>query len=258
MPETKTLRSWREILRGACGTPQQKKALAEQIGQLTVRTIDRWISGESNPQKVEVIRKLAYISEEMQEALQREFPEAFLPNRAVPPFEQVKLPSEFYRSVVQACAVEPASKRRWTVWHLVVNQIIPHLDPERQGFVVFYTSVRSAQIQFELGAGNLFWGVRQIDSEEQRRDPWLVRAMEPGSPFFVNACTSLQVPESLLNREKVRSIGYFPLFRAGVAGGGLLLCSTQEDFFSTLRQTLIEQYADLLALMLPDGAFRPE
>ncbi|HEU5378248.1 MAG TPA: GAF domain-containing protein [Ktedonobacteraceae bacterium] len=262
MSEIKTVRSWREILKDVCATPQQKKAVAEQLGHLTVRTIDRWISGQSNPQKTEAIRGLALLSEEMLESLQQEFPEAFLPKQAVLPFEQMTLPAEFYRRVVQACAWVPASKRRWTIWHLVANQMVPHLDPERRGLLVIYTRIRSTQVQFEEGAGDLVWTARQIEAPPSQVDQWLVQAMLADRPFFINSCADAHIspPVCLIKHELIQSIGYFPLFRAGVADGGLLFCSTQEDFFSALRQSLIEQYADLFALMLddPGSAFQKE
>lgn len=257
MEGVKPLRSWREILKDV--NPHQKQEMA-QGGLASVRTIDRWISGQSNPQKRETIRELAHMSDEMLEALKSAFPEAFQETKpAATNLERVGLPLEFYRRVTHAYARVPLSSRRWTIWHLVANQMLPHLDMERSGLVL--VSVRATPetnvLLFGEGAGNTCWTTRQITQSSIPGDPWLVQAVAEGRPFFLPSCVLSQVfpPSCLVNREQIQSMGFFPLYRAGVAGGGLLLCSTQEDFFTPLRQDLIAEYACLFAFAFSDSDF---
>lgn len=261
------VRSWRDILRSACENPQKKREIADQVGFVSLRTIDRWISGQSNPQKNETIRQLSQVitDEEMMEALKREFPEAFhLPKQPVVSIEQVHLPSEFYRRVAHAYAHVPLASRRWTIFHLVSNQMLPHLDAECAGLIMIYvrcTTSTPPTLHFEEGAGNTIWTTRQMTQRMATANtgtqPWLGQAIAAGRPFFLQSCVLSEVLPSacFLHGELIQSIGFFPLQRGGMAAGGLLLCSTQEDFFTPLRQALIEEYSYLFSLALNDSDF---
>lgn len=256
----RSLRSWREILGSVCENQQKKQEIAEQVGFVTVRTIDRWISGQSSPQKSETIKKLAVTSEEMFEALEREFPEVFqFSKQPAIVVERISLPSEFYRRIIHAYAHVPRSSRRWTIFHLVSNQMLPQLDPERAGLMMVYAHCAGSGpnvLTFEEGAGNTFWTTRQMQ-DTRNAEQWLVQVVAACRPFFVQSCSisHLFPPSSFLHSNLIQSMGFFPLYRSGVAAGGLLLCSTQEDFFTPLRQALIEEYSCLFALALNDGDF---
>lgn len=256
----RSLRSWREILGSVCENSQKKQEIAEQVGFVTVRTIDRWISGQSSPQKNETIKRLAFTSEEMFEALEREYPEVFqFSKQPSIHIERISLPSEFYRRVIHAYAHVPRSSRRWTIFHLVSNQMLPQLDPERAGLVMIYVRCAVSTptiLTFEEGAGNSFWATRQVQ-EQSDTEPWLVRAITACRPFFIQSCvvSRLFPPSCLLRSDLIQSMGFFSLYRSGAAAGGLLLCSTQEDFFTPLRQALIEEYSCLLSLALNDNDF---
>lgn len=263
MGEIQYLRSWREILKSACELPEKKQEIAQAVGFVSVRTIDRWISGQSNPQKNEAIRKLseAINSAEMLEALKREFPEAFQTvTQTGIDVVRPTLPFEFYRRVTHAYAHVPLTSRRWTIFHLVFNQMVPHLDTERVGLAIVYlrTDEVPGLLQFGEGAGNSIWTTRQVEQETIDGQPWLVQAVTVGRPFFVQSCATSRMfpPPCLLGRERIKSMGFFPLYRSGLTAGGVFLGAMQEDFFTPLRQTLIEEYSHLLSLALSDSDFR--
>ena len=254
--------SWRNILLAVCDTPQKKQELAQAVGFVTIRTIDRWISGTSNPQKQETIRKLGLVNEELNEALKREFPEAFQVSKpSGGQIGRVALPSEFYQRIIHAYAHVPPTARRWTIWHLVSNQMLPHLDPERTGLLVMYIRLSAstpASLLCEEGAGNTLWTTRQVQTSVNVQnadevEAWLLQAVAAGCPFFLQSCIS-PLPY-LLHHELIHSVGFFPIYRAGGTAGGLFLCARQEDFFTPLRQILIEEYACLFALALSDSNF---
>ncbi len=254
-------RSWQDILVEICDSPQKKQDIAERVGSVSVRTVDRWLSGTHKPQKDETIRKLAEISDEMRDALEYEFPEAFQLMRTLPSrVERIGVPAEFYHRTLLAYAYVPRVSRRWTIFRLVANQMIQHLDPNRAGLVLLYCSPHS-QTPFEEGVGNTHWSLRQLQAPPVEAAPdsdaWLVQAVTTGRPFFVQSCASSACypPASLLRRDIVQGMGFVPLHRSGTFGGGVLLCSSEEDFFTPLRQTLIEEYCCLLALMLSGSDF---
>lgn len=265
--ETKSLRTWREILASVGTNPQKKQELATSVGSISVRTIDRWISGQSSPQKHEMVRKLAAAipGDEMLEALTQDFPEAFhRPKRSVSAVEQVSIPSEFYRRVTHAYSHTPPQMRRWTIFSLVSSQMLPHLDPESRGLMVTYAHRSTSAIEsepailIEEGAGNAFWLTRQIQGTHTTDvGPTLAQIIAAGQPFFVQSCTVAQLspPSCFVRGDLVQGMGFFPLHRGGTVAGGLLLYSAQEDFFTPVRQALIQEYSCLFALAFNDSDF---
>jgi hypothetical protein len=114
----------------------------------------------------------------------------------------------------------------------------------------------SDTLRLEESAGNNFWTTRQIVAEACT-EPWLVQAVKGSRPFFVQSTNdaALAIPACFAKTDTVQSIGFFPLYRAGMVGGGMLLASAEADFFTPIRQTLIEEYSYLLALAFNDSDF---
>ena len=258
MGTAETLRSWRDELRDYFSAhPQSKQEIAEIIGFVSVRTIDRWISGQVRPRNHEHIRKLAALSPEMRKLLEQEFPDAF--SKQSLPIERINLPVEFSRRILHAYAHTPINSLRWTVFHQVERAMIPHLDPEKTGLALVYVREDGdvEAIQFGEGAGNSVWITRQAIAETCR-EPWLVQIVRAAQPCFIQSLidAALEIPFSCFAKaDLIQSVGFFPLYRAGVAGGGILLLSASTDFFTPLRQTLLEEYTYLLALAFRDADF---
>lgn len=250
---------WRDILRKYCENPATKQRLASE-GSVSLRTIDRWISGQSRPQKLEMVRMLADRNSELSEALRREFPEAFLSTKqpAMSMERIVSLPSEFYRRVVHVFAHVPQSARQWTIWHLVANQMLPHLDVKRSGLLcVVFALPQNETLQFLEGAGNGVWTTRQVSQTNMpaAEQPWIKNALIEARPQFIQSCVSAQVspPSCFISHELIQSMCFFPFYEAAVIAGGLFLLSAMEDFFTPQRQALIEEYSCLLALAFSDS-----
>lgn len=251
--------SWREILASLCESQQKKQDVAERVGSVSLRTIDRWLAGTHKPQKDETIRKLAELSDEMRDALEQEFPEAFQSMRPIDGSAHISLPAEFQYRVVHAYAYVPRASRRWAIFRLVSTQMLSHLDPERTGLMILYAHPapsRPDTVLFGEGAGNAFWTTRQVQ-RGMETDHWLVQSIAAGCPFFIQSCplSGFSPPSCLVRSDLIQSVGFFPLYRSGIAAGGMLLCSTQEDFFTSLRQVLVEEYSCLLSLAFSDSDF---
>lgn len=257
MVETRTLRSWQEILGAACDTPQKKQEIARKIGFVTERTLSRWIKGESNPQKPEAIRLLGQILPEMSEALEEAFPDAFIQPRQPAHSEPLHIPFEFCWRIIDTYAHVPRSAQHWTVFHLVAGQLLPQLDTGRVGMLMCYvrpmvevaTQGNQAEIYFEESAGTGSWTTRQMQ-RKTCADPWLVQAIEAARPFFIQSCSQdcITPPSCLVKHDVIQSLGFFPVYCGGISAGGMLLCSAQEDFFTPFNQTLIEKYSCLMSL----------
>jgi transcriptional regulator with XRE-family HTH domain len=253
--------SWREALKELCDSPQKKQEIAEKVGS-SVRTIDRWISGETVPQRQESIRNLAALSDELGDLLHEQWPEAFETRTArVPlPIERATLPEEFMRRVLHSYAHTARKAQRWTIYRLVCSQMLAHLDPERVGLMIVYVRQHIPQMEtlqlFER-AGSSIWATRQV-IEEVCSEPWIVQAVNDSRPLFVQSLSDalLPPPSCFANADRIQSLGFFPLYRSGCAGGGIIIVSATPDFFTPLRQSLLEEYCHLLALAFRDTDFQ--
>ena len=85
--QTGTPASWQSILGRIAKTPQERQQLASDLG-VSIITLNRWISGESRPQRPHLIRLLQVINQqhraELVDALKQDFPdiESWLKDKA--------------------------------------------------------------------------------------------------------------------------------------------------------------------------------
>ncbi len=134
--------------------------------------------------------------------------------------------------------------------------MIAHLDPEQAGLMIVYIRLAETLQIFER-VGNGVWTTRQVISESCS-EPWIVQAVKASRPFFVQSLpdSTLPPPPCFANADLIQSVGFFPLYRAGCVGGGIVLVSAMADFFTPVKQTLIEEYSYLLALAFCDTNFQ--
>ena len=254
-------RSWQEVLADLCTDQQKKQDIAERVGSVTVRTLERWLDGVHRPQKDETIRKLAEISDELRDALEREFPEAFHLTRAlVERTERGGIPSEFYNRALLAYAYVPRASRQWSIFRLVAHQVLQHLDPNRNGLILLYCHPQNPNL-VEEGMGNASWSFIQVqeDSRWTTPDPdsWLAQTARTARPAFIQSCAAADCPPppQLVRADLIASMAFLPLYRSGIYGGGIFVFSTEEHFFTPSRQALLEAYSCLFALMLSGSRF---
>ena len=248
--------SWREALKELCDSPQKKQEIAEKVGS-SVRTIDRWISGETVPQRQESIRNLAALSDELDDLLHEQWPEAFETRTARVPLPIERVPEEFMRRVLHSYAHTARKAQRWTIYRLVCSQMLAHLDPERAGLMIVYVRHQMETLRLFERAGSSIWATRQV-IEESCSEPWIVQAVSDSHPLFVQSLSdaSLPPPSCFANADRIQSVGFFPLYRSGCAGGGIIVVSATADFFTPRRQFLLEEYCHLLALAFRDTDFQ--
>ncbi|HEY7415015.1 MAG TPA: GAF domain-containing protein, partial [Ktedonobacteraceae bacterium] len=217
-----------------------------------------WISGSTIPQRQESIRNLAALSDELGDLLHEQWPEAFSSQTArVPlPIERATLPEEFVRRVLHSYAHTARKAQRWTIYRLVCSQMLAHLDPERAGLMIVYVRQMETLQLFER-AGSSIWTTRQVLSESCS-EPWIVQAVNDSRPLFVQSLSDalLPPPSCFANADRIQSVGFFPLYRSGCSGGGIIVVSATADFFTPLRQSLLEEYCHLLALAFRDTDFQ--
>ena len=265
--------AWRAILARCIEDPKEKRRIANLIGILSSRTLDRWAEGVSTPKNSQVIRKLSQVvstsQQELDEALRTAFPDAFIPSRLNEPLSHLQnpitergIPTEFVFRVLNAYSTIPLSLQHWTITNLVLEQMIHHLDPDSTGMGVVLARYIQTTIQIIDGGGNNLWDTRQLVSPKicvTELDA-TKSVIKTGIPQFIQVMPSNPLRELgeldlFLHWQEIKSLAIYPIQRCSQVAGALLICARWEDFFTNLRRKLIHGYAELYSLAFRDQDF---
>lgn len=262
------LSHWQLLLREYLErNPEEKKRIANALN-VSVRTVDRWIAGTTDPSRPLVPRLATVIpgkETEMRLSLEREYPSAF--ERASEQEIMSNVPSPFYARELESLAKLAGNVSRSTIRSSVLKQMGGHLDPDEEGILILFAQcvkpidggkVASLQVH-ALGYGTNKWQYQQV------KEPYHIggsslcaRAILSGeialSPQPIGPST---IPEPLLCMGEICSCAAFPVFREGEVAGALFLAAAQPKFFTEARRGLIEQYSYSFALSLRDHEFYP-
>jgi hypothetical protein len=166
------------------------------------------------------------------------------------------IPSEFYVRVLSAYASTSPSLYPQTLYDLILQQALEHLDPARLGLSISVvicvpplhsTSVRS--LRTLVGIGTPPW-----ERNLNQRSPFLGLESLAGSAVMRQHLVCLQSRQepSLLACAQwathEESAAASPITRQTKVAGCLLVSSTQPRYFTPALQTVIEHYANLLSL----------
>ena len=174
-----------------------------------------------------------------------------------------KIPSEFYIRVLRTRATIPKVLRFSSLCDLILQQALEQLDPNRVGIAV--TVVRCMPPSADKKIRSLRESVgRGTPPWESNLDQ---QAILLGAESLAGHSVSLGrllVNQDLSEKQSL-SPGYHglweesaaaaPIMFEGNVSGCLLVSSTQPNYFQQSRQTLIESYADLIALAFDAGEF---
>lgn len=256
-----TPRSWSELLSQMVEDPQEKQRIAQEIG-VNPLTLSRWIKGESQP-RIRSLHRLVQVLPRQRDLLvrllEKDFP-GFSTDISPSVSQEVltTIPPTFYDTVLRARALTPESLRLTNVGHLVLQQIMQHLDPDRLGLATIVVlclppsegqQVRSLRETLSLGTA-----------------PWPrdlgASAILLGSESLAGyaAIQGRIVARQSLENDAERSPGYggpwgksaaaAPIMLAGRIAGSLLVSSTQPHYFVPPYRTLVQSYADLFGTLL--------
>jgi hypothetical protein len=189
--------------------------------------------------------------------IQKEYPDfsATIRDEATS-IELAVIPAEFYNRVLYTIASTSKDVLFRLLTDMILQQALKHLDPNRLGMAIIVArcmppsgenKVRS--LRESVGRGSPPWG----DNLEQQS---ILLGAESLTGYAVMSL-HLAVNQNLRD-ERMHAVGYrgqweesaaaTPIKRCGGVAGGLLVSSTQPDYFVPARCMLVEQYAALLAL----------
>ena len=262
--------NWRKLLGTIISNPKEKQRIASELGVKPI-TLTRWVSGESEPRPQNLRSLLSVLPGQREQLLdlirKEEGWEEFTDTIKDDAFKEI--PSEFYTNVFVSRASTTENLRYWSLCQIILSQALKQLDPDRLGMSVwvvkcmppsgFYHKVRS--LQESIGLGNPPWG----GNLEQRA---MFLAAESLAGNVVTLCRpatieNLDEEHNLLpaaRSEHEKSCAIYPILYAGRIAGVFMVSSTQYNHFqSRSRGSLVQAYADLLALAFePEDFYEPE
>lgn len=258
--------SWQDLLRKIIEDLPVRQHLADQLG-ISQITLLRWVRQESRPRLHNVHRLLAALPEHrdpLLNLLREEFPGLSVADvHEVTPLDAGVIPPDFLTRFLHTRAHIPKSLLFSLLCRLLVEQALKQLDPNRLGMAILITcclpptlghKVRS--LREILGRGTPPWGdyleqhAMLLGVESLAGHVVLSGHLEV-NPFLREPGGIAPGYPALWEESAVAA----PILYAGTVAGSLLVSSTQPDYFSQIRCTLIEQYVELLALAFPPEAF---
>jgi len=257
--------NWRELLAMIISDPREKSRITDALG-VTPITIARWVSGESEPRPQNLRQLLTILPQyrgQFLELLKKERDIKEFINSLLEDSEK-DIPSEFYVQIFAARASTSENLRFWSTCNLILQQAIGQLDPSRQGISIWivscmplsgpYQKVRSlremvgagtAPWPSDLGQLGMFLGAESlVGSVVTLCRPAILQDLETEHP------NTAYVPD-----EYERGSAAYPILFAGNIAGVLLVSSTQKNYFTIARTSLVQKYADLIALLFEPEAF---
>jgi transcriptional regulator with XRE-family HTH domain len=255
-------RTWRELLGTIITDSNVRQRLAEELG-ITPITLTRWANGDSDPRPQNLrllLKALPQYREQLLELIQSEFQEF----TAAPADDSSReIPAAFYARVFRARATTTEAMRDWSISNLILQQALGQLDPDHQGLAVRVVrcmppkngKIRSLREWIGLGSppwtGELEQKAMFLSAESL--SGYVVTSCRP------NAVQNVEEEHSLLPAHwdpHEKSAAAHPILYAGRIAGCFLVSSTQPYYFlSQARLNLIQQYADLLALVFDPQEF---
>ena len=258
--------TWRELLGSIIQDPQERRRLANELGVNPV-TLTRWVNGESSPRSQSIQRLLNALPQHRKalfDQLLDEFGGVMSETEDTATEDTLyKIPSEFYIRVLHTRATIPQVLRFSSLCDLILQQALEQLDPNRVGIAA--TVVRCMpptadkkihSLRESVGRGTPPW---ESNLDQQ--------AILLGAESLAGNAVSLGrlVVNQDLSEEQSLSPGYHgqgeesaaaaPIMLEGKVAGCLLVSSSRTNYFHQPRQTLIESYADLIALAFESAEF---
>lgn len=251
--------TWRDFLGSIIQDPQERQRIANESGVNPV-TLTRWVNNEATPRSQNLHRLLNTLPQHRKvllELLAEEF-EGFTAEteEALTEDSPQEIPREFYVRVLRTRATIPKELRFSSLCDLILQQALKQLDPQRLGLAIIIARCmppshegKIRTLRESLGRGTLPWG---SNLEQQAI---LLGAESLAGHAVISG--RLVVNQNLMDGQ-----GHFPGYRGvweesaaaapimleGNVAGSLLVSSTQPNYFLPFQQTLIQDYADLIAL----------
>lgn len=265
---TEELPDWRIILKQAIQSTQERERIARFVGVDPI-TLMRWTKQKTTPRR-DLLRRLPaalpHVETQMRVSIEAMWAQenSILPIQAdISGMPAQRIPHDFYIRVLHTQASLAPSLLFPTLTDLILEEALKQFDPERVGVTVTLSrclpsapnqSVRT--LLANVGRGTPPW---KADLEAEA---WLLgieslsgSAVMKGHLEYNQELTD---PTSLAPGYAFpgeQSAAAAPILRTGKVAGCVCIASTQPRYFTPSRLTLVESYAELLALAFEANEF---
>ncbi len=269
MSEEKT---WRDVLGQILHDAKERQRLASIIG-VHVVTLNRWITGISQPRQSQVIALLDALPAHRQvlrDLLSTEYPQ-LSPDLPLAQESNLEIPSEFYTRILQVNTTLPVYMREETVVTMLLEQIATHLDPAHTGLIIFLSrcvppakpggQVRSIRKTHARGTGP--WRQTFMGQDVELQTHFFGAESQHAYTIIARHALAAQKAYTLQGSfpatfgEGPESTLAVPLLFTDKVAGSLSLLSARPQTFNERVIELVENYAHLLATLLEPGSFYP-
>ena len=247
--------SWTRVLQNIIKLPSERKRLANALA-MSEMTLIRWANGESNPQRPHLIRLVQILQaghrEEILSALEEQYPDI---NSWLRDDSAEHVPAWFFAQVLNVRTTTTESLLFWRISDLVLKQALIQLDPNNLGMAIKLIQCmppskdgKIRSIRECAGRGTppwtadlehdvLFLGLESLSGY----------AVESRHPVYSGDLRKSQTVPAFRGDFEISAVAH-PIRLEGRIAGCLLASSTQEDYFSQQRLTLLAAFSDLIAL----------
>lgn len=250
------LRTWRDLLGKIISDPLEKQRIAEELSINTI-TLDRWANNQSDPRPQNLRRlhnALPRHQEMLLDLISDEFPE-FTGEEKDDTSKEI--PPAFYARIFASRSVTARALRFWSIGNLILEQALGQLDPDRVGMAITvarFMPPRHSQKVHSLRE-SIGWGTSPWAGNLEQKAMFL--GAESLAGYAATSChpaaiQNLEEEDTLLPAHQIEgelSAAVYPILYVGRIAGCLIVSSTQTNYFlAQSRLTLIQHYADLMAL----------
>lgn len=265
---TQETSTWRGLLGQIISDAQERQRIADLL-RVNPITLTRWANARSKP-RAESLRQLIDVlptqRQRLIELITGEYPRLFAEEEWQEDIAPL-IPSNFYTRVLNIHTTSPLFLRSSAICIAVLQQILAHLDPTKNGMEVCIAQCVPSQLQVApsdvqrprihslrttFGCGTppwnnhenqtVFFGAESLIGQAALRGHYIViQTRDEKQRHFPAHATALE--ESIIG---------LPIIRTDRVAGVLSIASTQPHFFVSTRLGLAIHYAELLTL-----AFEP-
>jgi hypothetical protein len=249
---------WQDFLGRLIKDTKERKRIANMVRVQPI-TLSRWASGMSKPREEHLRRLLRVLppdsSQTLLAILQKDFPTHFLNIEHIAEISR-QIPSAFYDHVLNVCATTSPSLYSQTIYDLILQQAIEHLDPDRRGMSISLVRCVAPLKGSKVRSLREVCGVGTPPWERDLRQHTIFLGAESLCGLSVMHSRLVVVHDRQASHELIpahwvtheQSAAAYPLLHQARVIGCLLLSGAHPCQLTETHLAVMQSYANLLAL----------
>ncbi len=254
--------AWSIVLQGIIKSSAERQRLSSALG-VTTMTLSRWASGESRPQRPHLIHLIQVVQsqqrQELIEALEKVHPDV---QTWLTEDTSEEIPATFFAHVLNLRTTTTESLRFWRISEVVLKQALTQLDPNNLGMAIKLIQCMPPSLDGKI---------RSLRERAGKGTPPWTADLEHDVLFLGLESMSGYATEvrHIVSDGDLRKSKTFPAYQdeyelsaaahpirfEGRIAGCLLASSTQLDYFTPQRLSLLATFSDLISLAFDKNDF---